>query len=724
MKKSLLLFVLLVAFVFAISCSQTDSPVGSSDVISENSGITDTAISDTALPDSTPDDSIPDSSIIDDSSIEDGGEDGDYEIITVEQALEICGEEGNVTEERYYLLVTVDTVLNAEYGEMMVSDATGEIYVYGSYSADGSLRYSEMEDKPYKGDTALLHCILQNFGGKKEVKNARIIEFVHEEYVDNGEYEEMSISEARDAAVGTGVKVSGVVARISYANGLKPNGLYLVDDSASIYVYSTDVAGRVEIGNRITITASKAYWILEDEQQNAAAHGYKGSNQLENATLIENDEQINDFDKSWIEEITVKELLNTPVSEDVTTLLYKTTALVKKVVGTGFTNYYFFDIDGETGAYTYTQCSGSDFSWIDEFDGEICTVYLCAMNAKSSATACIFRLFPVEIINENYVFNLEEAGAYAVEYHAIDKFQSIYNANPQTLLPASVSSELLGFENATLSYASDNENVAYFESTAEGYVFNLKNYGSAKITVTGSYMGKTYSQTVTVKYEKAATYEYITVAEAIATAPNTEDSEVVVKGIVGPSVVNKNGFYLFGEDGSVIAVLVASTDEFVDLEIGHEVILKGVRERYVNNDASAFASQSCLVDAEILVNNYGNHEYSTAKFVTDVTGAEFYGLDANVDYSTTVFVLKVKIEYVETNYYTTMNLIAEDNTKIGLYMSGAGQYSFLNQFSGQTVEMEIAACNWNNKTYWRGCVLAVRLPDGSKVYNRLNFDSY
>ena len=38
--------------------------------------------------------------------------------------------------------------------------------------------------------------------------------------------------------------------------------------------------------------------------------------------------------------------------------------------------------------------------------------------------------------------------------------------------------------------------------------------------------------------------------------------------------------------------------------------------------------------------------------------------------------------------------------------------------------MEIAPCNWNDKKdNYRGCVLAIVLEDGSKIYNTLNFDS-
>ena len=90
-------------------------------------------------------------------------------------------------------------------------------------------------------------------------------------------------------------------------------------------------------------------------------------------------------------EYTIKEIMETPLSENMTTNIFKVNALVKKVPGNGFVNYYFNDIDGVTGSYTYTACNGSDFAWLDEFDGKICTVYLSPMNAKSTTSGCIYR---------------------------------------------------------------------------------------------------------------------------------------------------------------------------------------------------------------------------------------------------------------------------------------------------------------------------------------------
>jgi hypothetical protein len=123
--------------------------------------------------------------------------------------------------------------------------------------------------------------------------------------------------------------------------------------------------------------------------------------------------------------------VETPVTEDVTTIVYEVTALVKEVPGNGFTNYYFYDLDGETGAYTYTQCNGGDFDWVRAYDGKICTVYLTALNAKSSGTACFFRLLPIEIIDEGFTFDVEDAAQFAVEYYGVGQFEASYGADPE-----------------------------------------------------------------------------------------------------------------------------------------------------------------------------------------------------------------------------------------------------------------------------------------------------
>ena len=232
------------------------------------------------------------------------------EVITIAKALELCGEPGNITTERYYIRGIIDSISNPNYGQMTISDGTGTINVYGTYSADGAISYGQMTEKPYKGDEVLLHCILQNYNGTKEVKNARLIEFKrNEQEIDESAYTAITVAGARKAAKGTKVKVEGVVAKITYANGMIPAGLILVDGTSSIYVYDGDLAGRVKEGNKITILAEKDYWILGDEQNNAAKFGYKGCNQLTSCIFVSSDNGNHTFDKKWIETATVKDIL-------------------------------------------------------------------------------------------------------------------------------------------------------------------------------------------------------------------------------------------------------------------------------------------------------------------------------------------------------------------------------------------------------------------------------
>ena len=633
--------------------------------------------------------------------------------LTIAEMLALPLSSNQVTEGRYYVEATVESVTNAMYGAMTIKDSTGSISVYNSKNADGTVDYTNMADKPVKGDAVKLYCTVQNFNGTFEIKSAYIVEFKHNT-IDESAYTAMSIADARNAAEGAKVKVEGVVAQITYATGMVPSGVVLVDATGSIYVYDGDLAATVKKGNKITVAAEKTWWILDTEQSNAQKFGYKGCNQLANAWLLANDNGTADFDKSWITVSTVKDIIDTPVTEDISTKLYKVTALIKEVPGSGFTNYYINDLDGTTGTYSYSQCNGGDFEWLRAFDGKICTVYVMALNAKSTASDCFWRFLPVAVIDEGFDPASVNAAEYAVKYHGVPQFTATtFTGDPAIELLTSVSSDLLGFSGVKLSYTSDNTAVVSISEENGKLVLHCLSTGTANVTVTAEHNGKTYSETVKFTVNASEDIKASTVKEAIDAAL---DSKVTVKGIVGPSLVNQSGFYLIDNTG-IIAVL-CDASVFDTIKIGNEVVIEGTRF-HKTKGGDAYFGQSAIDGGKVVANYYGSHDYCTDFFVTDKTVADFYALDAKVDYSTTVFVLKATVEFTGGGYSTNVNLVSGSD-KISLYCSGAGQYSFLQQFAGQEVILEVAACNWNSKTYWRGCVLAVRTADG-KVINELNF---
>ena len=642
-----------------------------------------------------------------------------YKTVTVAEALELCGEPGNITTERYYVRATVSSIKNGAYGEMYLVDETGEIYVYGTYSHDGELKFPELDDTPVKGDEVVLHCILQNYKGTKEIKNARLVGFKHNE-ADVSDFTEMSIADARDVADGANVIVEGIVAKITYANGKVKAGFILASGGESIYVYGVDAAGAVEEGNKVKVAGTKDHWILDTETTNAEKYGYKGCNQLSDATVIENDKKINDYDKALFPEATVKEIIDTPASVDITTQVFKVTALVKKVPGAGFVNYYINDLDGTTSSYVYTQCNGADFDWLDKFDGKICTVYLTALNAKSNNAGCVWRFIPVAVVDEGYTFDFNNTAQFVIDYHTKGQFLDSYAwnpvVNPTFPLVTSVSSELLGFENATVSYASSDDSIITFITKDGVTSMKLVGFGEATVTITATYADKTATATLKITSTESSSIDALTVSDAIAAS---KGDTVIVKGIVGPSLVNKPGFYLIDETG-VIAVTGPATI-FEGLSIGNEVILTGVRKVNVKDTTTAAIGQTYIADVEILANDYATHDYSTASFVTDKTIVDIYGLDPLVDYSTTVFVTTATVTVEEATYYSNIYLTL-DGVKLRLYSSSAGQYNWLKAFAGQEVTVEVAACNWNDKPYYTGCVLSVVNADGTKTYNTLNFN--
>ncbi len=640
----------------------------------------------------------------------------DYDLITIREALDICASlnSGDTTQQRYYIRGTVKSIANPTYGQMVIEDGTGEITAYGTYSQDGEKRYSEMEEKPYAGDEVLLYATLQNYNGKHEIKSGWIIEFKKaQSTVNEDDYTEMTIDEARKSGDGALVKVSGVVARITYATSMKPSGFVLVDNTSSIYVYDSQIAPRVQVGNTITILAEKAHWILDTEVESAQKYGYKGCSQLINAVLKENDNSTSgEFDKSWIADTTVKGVMDTPVSQDITTLVYKANALVKKVEGTGFVNYYLNDLDEKTGSYVYTQNNGSDFEWLDEFDGKICTVYFMALNAKSTSTGCVWRLLPIEVKDEGFAFQAEDAPEFAVKYYGVDQFGQEYSADPAIALTTQVSSTLLGIDGVILTYKSSNTDVAYIE---EG-VFHVANVGTTTITVKGEYQGFEYSQDIEVTVKSAEQIDYITINEAIATAVG---EQVTVHGIVGPSLVNQTGFYLVDDD-AVIAVRVKDKSVFDGLSVGHEVVIKGNRDLFKGGET--FHGQTCVSDAEIVSNLYGEHEYSTASF-KDSTLEQIKAFAVAEDHTTEVYVITAKVKFVYNTYFTNAYIVTDtDDQGIKLYCGNAkSQYAWLEQYNGQEVTLEVAPVMWNGKSLDL-CVLSVRNADGTKTINTLNFN--
>ena len=188
---------------------------------------------------------------------------------TIAEALAILAAypDKSIGSDKLLIKGTIEEVSNAQYGEMTVKDDTGSLFVYGTYSADGVSRYSELSDKPVKGDTVVLYGLLCEYKGTPEMKAGWIQEFSHDTPKPEHDYEKMSIKQARSATQDTYIETTGVVAALTYSNNKTvPNGFMLWDNEASIYVYGGDTAGPVSKGDKVPIQAKKDYYVLDTEK--------------------------------------------------------------------------------------------------------------------------------------------------------------------------------------------------------------------------------------------------------------------------------------------------------------------------------------------------------------------------------------------------------------------------------------------------------------------------
>ena len=711
MKKILVLILLLVPVVLLFGCNVTDTP----DPVPDNQGNQgDNNQTNTNQGDNNPGDNT--------QTNTNQGDEITY--LTVSEAYQLAQSAGDVgTSEKQYVVGVVKNITKPAYGEMYITDGTTDLYIYGVYSADGTLRYSEMDDKPYSGDTVYLYGVLKTYKDQPEMGAAWLQKYeAHQEDTDLNNYTQKTINEARLANAGEKIIVEGVVAKLTYANGMNPNGIFVVDETGSIYVYGIELANRVAVGQKVKVAGTRTNYILDSEVTYATQYGYLGSIQLQDAIYISSSSEKYDFDKSWISESTVKDIIDTPLTNNITTNIYKVTALVKKAPGSGYVNYYIDDLDNHTGTYCYSLCNGSDFSWLDQYDGKICTVYVSALNCKCAKAGTNYRFIPIAVEEiADFSMTDSEIAKFALNYYAKLQFRPQYNSDPEIVLLESVSNDVIPFENVFFSYASNNENLVYFEETQdqELIMHTKSGDGVVTITITASFNGVRESIDVALTLENKEIPDTISVKEAIEAADNTK---VTVRGIVMSGLVVQTGFYI--NDGTGVIAVRCDSDTIKEINLGDEVIISGTKTHVLKAGTTGQIGQICIDEAKLELNLFGDNDYSTTPF-KEITFNELYELMAkiNEDYTTQVYVVKCHVIKYETNYYTNYEL-SDDATGthyLTLYAANKSQYAPYEVFIGKgEVTVTVMLCNWNSKTPYKGCLISV--TDGStSVLNDYNF---
>ena len=407
-----------------------------------------------------------------------------------------------------------------------------------------------------------------------------------------------------------------------------------------------------------------------------------------------------------------------PLDNGETTNIFKVKAFVEKEDNPGFVNYNFRDLDNNTYLYTYTQANGADFAWLDQYDdGKLHEVYLTALNAKSSATGCIYRVLPIEVLGETTI-DESYIPEFVVEYYATSSIKAKYVSDPALQLATKYSNTTHGFTDVPVTYTSSDTTALTFTANAEGVVMNALKFDDINVTITVKATYKTYEFTedLTVRLYTPEEGDEISVADFL-TLP--ENSECTLRGIVGPSLTNQVGFYIIADEG-LVAVRLNDGSEASQILIGNEISVKGTKKHVGEPVEGTRVGQLCL-DSAVLVENYGGkNAYSESAFNTTAKLNDLIDLPVTTDVATNGYRLKVKLDLVETTYYTNLNIVDPESGSekyLGIYSSGSKQFEWMKDYYGKTVTLEFALVNWNKKSQYKAAPLAIVLEGGERVYN-------
>ena len=96
--------------------------------------------------------------------------------LTIAQALELGKSKANTvyTEGKYYVTGTVKEIQNTTYGNLVITDGTNEILVYGTYDATGANRFDAMATQPAVGDTITVYGVIGKYNDAAQMKNGWI----------------------------------------------------------------------------------------------------------------------------------------------------------------------------------------------------------------------------------------------------------------------------------------------------------------------------------------------------------------------------------------------------------------------------------------------------------------------------------------------------------------------------------------------------------------------
>lgn len=469
--------------------------------------------------------------------------------------------------------------------------------------------------------------------------------------------------------------IQGVVAQFTYNYDGK-EGAYIIDKTGSMFVYGPDLIKDAKIGDTVKAKGVIAHYMSEQESSIAATIGYDGLLQLKLDAFEILYDSFSNFPMDSIKEMRIKDVCETDFREnDLTTTVIKTKATIIEEISTGYTNYWFNDLSMADNVYCYSKMSGSDYSYLKEYDGKSyeCIIAIHSLRPKDEA----WRIVPIQILDEVSITQDDEA-TFALD-RLEKQFLDVYKGSRKIELMLQ-DEQLL--DKATVAYECQNH--AITQENGKTYLnIDGSKLGEFTLNIKLTYNSKTYIREVVINVLEKPSYTATPIKDVLAL--DAEGQEITVEGIYARFTANNQGLYLIDDTGIITVNYMSINLE--DYQVGETMVFKGTLKRSFAIDGGIYDGRNILINAELIYNDGQAKEWNK-ELVKGVETLENLSKNPSVDMIGNIYQVRGKIVKVDAGFYTTMKIEDENNSKISMsiYCSDASQLSWLFAYDNQVVD--------------------------------------
>ncbi|HPV70139.1 MAG TPA: hypothetical protein PK030_03710, partial [Bacilli bacterium] len=130
----------------------------------------------------------------------------------------------------------------------------------------------------------------------------------------------------------------------------------------------------------------------------AANQNFTGNVQLADVTVEHIDTNVYDLPTAAILDGSVEDILATPPSINISSLIYKMEVSVSKVATQYFTNYYLDSLSSTGQLLLYSQNNGRDYEWLESYIGLEIEIYVGIQELNLKANGSVWRSCAIAVV--------------------------------------------------------------------------------------------------------------------------------------------------------------------------------------------------------------------------------------------------------------------------------------------------------------------------------------